>query len=364
MAGELPEIWDLPPEFQHYNTTFVVLSFLAIITNSILIVQFYRNRKSINASSISLVHICFCDFSLGVVSAVIYGGHALNRSLPWLWCQLDGIINVSLIGASLLTFTVISVERYLQIVRGKPATASELTILLSLVWIFCLFLSFTPIITRNYCVPQSIHFYCLGDFTKRTPSHLAYSLGCLFVVVVSGVTLTTMYYKIYQKAIRDGFKWNPETFMLKTFAMNLFANNAVAPTWVKNNSSDADIAGRTTNSQNLSIGASQSITSKDKIHKKSAKSESYRKQIELTVRLAIFTIYFYIAWIGTGVSWLYQMFSGNPVPREIDYCVSILTFSTSIVNPLIVLKLDNRWKIEAPKWLQRLLNIKEEDDDV
>ncbi|KAI9142438.1 hypothetical protein BKA69DRAFT_1068332 [Paraphysoderma sedebokerense] len=341
--------WHLPSEFRPFNDAIIGLATISLLTNILLCIQFWKKRQYIGVSTASLIQMCFFDILLGFFSIIINSAHHVSPSLPWLVCQLDGIAATVLMGASALTLLVLGIERYLHIVRGKPATSLELTCLMACVWVLSIAIAFLPILTGAYYVPQAQVIYCLNDYTQRTPAHLIYSISTLCGVICINVAVTWIYYSIYNKAISDGFKWNTDSFVMKSvvarYLYSKFGDSNCNRT--ENGTSGELERAIPTKQSRVKLGETTSELGYQK-------NEAYKKQMELTIKLALFTLYVYFCWFGMIASWTYQLITANKVSPAIDFTVSLIPFCGNIMNPIFVLIIDNRFKYARPLWWKRL----------
>ncbi|KAI9142439.1 hypothetical protein BKA69DRAFT_284076 [Paraphysoderma sedebokerense] len=335
--------WHLPAEFFPFNDAIIGLGVISVSFKILLFIQIWRKRQYVGVSTASSIHICFLDFLSGWYGIIINSAHHISSTLPWIMCQIDGISLTLLVGASFQTLFILSIERYLHIVRGKPATPREITLMLASVWFFSIITAFAPILAGTYYVPQPQMIYCLNDYTQRTRGHLIYSITTLSAVVSGNVGVTWIYYSIYRKAISDGFKWNTQSFVIKSVVSryldsksNVQNSDRSLVIWAENDTDkdEKDAAKRKPDTREHEIAMK--------------KNEAYKKQIEFTVKLAIFTFYAYFCWFGITASWIYQLITGNKVPPAIDFAVTLIPFCGGIMHPIIVLNIDNRFRFEKP----------------
>ncbi|KAI9144284.1 hypothetical protein BKA69DRAFT_1056694 [Paraphysoderma sedebokerense] len=131
------------------------------------------------------------------------------------WCQFAGFTTILFAGTSLLSFTIMAVERYLHIVRNKVLTSTSVVVVLCCVWIWCLFFASFPLITRSYNVAQSSGIYCIADATVDSFSTKFYGVMCGGTVLFGMMFTAASYYFVYQKALNGYFR------MCRFFVWNL-----------------------------------------------------------------------------------------------------------------------------------------------
>ncbi|KAI9139174.1 hypothetical protein BKA69DRAFT_1087118 [Paraphysoderma sedebokerense] len=334
-------VWHLPDEFIVYNCVFLAMCLFGILSNVTLQIQFLRNWKSITVSSFSLVHISICDMLMLISVAAACTSFELShpRELSWFFCQFNGFTVVILIASSGLSFTLISIERYFQIILGRSTTKKQLAIMLLTTWGIAGTIACIPFITKTYYVPQPAKFYCLGNIGGSEFGNRLYGMASLFTVVAACVVITVSYYSIYKRAVADGFKWNHETFVSAKSRLHNFISEKSNP------DSSAHFVGGS--------GIIRTISSVKAVPKVTKKTDAYKTQMQMTLKLAFLTFYFYITWLGTCASWGYQVFVSPDISPEFDFWASLFTAGASMVNPFLVLRMDSRWKIRMPKLFGR-----------
>ncbi|KAI9139172.1 hypothetical protein BKA69DRAFT_684769 [Paraphysoderma sedebokerense] len=333
--------WLLPDEYVSYNRVFLAMCILGILSNLTLQIQFLRNWKSITVSSFTLVHISICDLLMLISVAAACSSFELShpRELSWFFCQFNGFTVVILIAASGLSFTLISIERYFQIIAGRTTTKRQLVFMLLLIWTLAIGIACIPIFTSTYYVPQPAKFYCLGNIGGNKFGHRLYSLTCLCTVFAACVVITYSYYSIYKRAIADGFKWSSETFVSgKSRLQN-----------VRSEYSNLDVPCASHGAGGDGNGPTGTISSLKTLPRFSKQNDAYKTQMQMTLKLAFLTFYFYITWLGTCASWSYQVFVSPDISPEFDFWASLFTAGASMINPFLVLRMDSRWKIPMPK---------------
>ncbi|KAI9137428.1 hypothetical protein BKA69DRAFT_1128229 [Paraphysoderma sedebokerense] len=264
----------------------------------------------------SLVSITLSDFLSASLSLIFHTVHYVHREVGWEWCQISGFF-CCIMGASALSFCVMGVERYLQIVHQKPFTKSQVSILLVICWVFALILALFPIISQTYHVPQSAPVYCLPDFRGRTVLHYIVSVSSIAAIVSVIAINSTSYYMIYKKTLAEGFKWSS--------ALQFGSSS-----------------GESRPGSSSAVHRMNSV--RRTLSTKRPKDSARNKQMVLTAKLAMITMSFCLAWIGSGVSFTYQTITGNAISAEIDIACTASTFLFAVFNPLMVLTMDKRWR--------------------
>ncbi|KAI9136652.1 hypothetical protein BKA69DRAFT_1102964 [Paraphysoderma sedebokerense] len=81
---------------------------------------------------------------------------------------------------------------------------------------------------------------------------------------------------------------------------------------------------------------------------KFTENDAYMKQLQLTLKLVFLTVYFWSTWFTALASFVYQMISKQNVSPELDFALTMVANSASVINPLLVLSMDSRWRIKFP----------------
>ncbi|KAI9139171.1 hypothetical protein BKA69DRAFT_1168500 [Paraphysoderma sedebokerense] len=339
--------WRLPESFLTYNMIHLFVCFAGILTNAVLQIQFWKNRSHIKASSVPLLHISICDTLLLTATAVSCIALDITRELSWTWCQVNGFSIIFFIAPSALSFTVISIDRYKQIISGHPTTRREMSFMLFMTWIASAVIAMLPLATETFFVPQAAKVYCLGKMFGSTTGHRIYGSVTSVIIVIACSIVGGCYYSIYKKAIADGFKWRGQTFVSTELLRETTEAYESADKSAKKSNVKGTSTGTGANSTNSVSGSKPKSNAKQ--------NDAYKKQLQLTIKLALLTLYFYTTWSPTLASYIYQMISNQPVSPEFDFFSTLLTNGASVVNPILVLSMDSRWRLNMPKvpWRRR-----------
>ncbi|KAI9139173.1 hypothetical protein BKA69DRAFT_684773 [Paraphysoderma sedebokerense] len=151
--------WVLAEQYQvRNNRALLCFSAVGILTNTLLLFRFFKNRRSIDVSSAALVHISLCDLALVIMLCICCGAHELSPNLSWNWCQFNGFSVILFIVPSALTFTAISVERYVQIIQGRPISKTFLQWIIFISWLVSAILASIPIFTGKLANTSSLPY--------------------------------------------------------------------------------------------------------------------------------------------------------------------------------------------------------------
>ncbi|KAI9142748.1 hypothetical protein BKA69DRAFT_1066222 [Paraphysoderma sedebokerense] len=323
--------WILPTEFLPHNRAMILFSFLDIFSNFFLLVHFYKNRTHLNVSSATLVLIAVCDFVIFILCTIITISHdvAAKNELPWSFCQAIGFISI------------FALERYLRVIHDKKISAKQLCGMWLMAFSSSAIQAIIPLATETYFIPQDSKWYCLGDFSGTAPGHRAYSIFSLVSAYAACGIVTFAYYSIYRKTIADGFKMNGSTSVIVT----------KSSAGISKNGSDLRLKNSTAPAISTTLASNINSTPTGEVNLEQAGAA---QQMRLTMRLAFYNCYFLAIWVGTVLSWTYQTISTNRVPPNLDYALTFIPIFGSVLNPIIVLTIDQRWKVQLPRRLQYL----------
>ncbi|KAI9139175.1 hypothetical protein BKA69DRAFT_684947 [Paraphysoderma sedebokerense] len=328
--------WRVPDVSLIFVRMLLALSVIGVITNTLLQIRFFKNRQNIRTSSMSIIHISTCDFLTLILVGVTSAALEVTRELSWYWCQVNAFCLIMLITPSSLTYTVIAIERYLRIIHGRSLTKVEMSLMIFTTWIISAGLAIIPVVTGVYFIPQASKAYCLGDFTGQSFGHRAYAISSSILIFIAFAIVTFCYYSVYKKAIADGFKWREQSFMSTKLPLILQGSNPGNANPLSNSMRQEDVFGSSHTVENGNPKPSKTVQSRH--------NDAYKTQMQLTIKLAAFTIYLYTVWSGTFASYLYQLITGQNISPEFNFIASFFTAGASAFNPILILKLDSRLK--------------------
>ncbi|KAI9140162.1 hypothetical protein BKA69DRAFT_1167729 [Paraphysoderma sedebokerense] len=157
------------------------------------------------------------------------------------------------------------------------------------------------------------------------PSILPYrifTIGCVLFMAIAMIGTAFLYYSIFCKVKKDGFK---------------------------NYSSGSNPSFKS---------ASDSVTNKSSANLQQAAisapvfAANYQRQVSVTKKLAFMTIIYFSAWFPLGVAFLYETVTGEYFSKDFDFFAACMAFIQGMSNSLVILFLDNRWKVNMPSWLR------------
>ncbi|KAI9135930.1 hypothetical protein BKA69DRAFT_288403 [Paraphysoderma sedebokerense] len=330
------------------------LAIIASVINTILLIRIYKSRSNLTVFHMSLVSMVISDTLCAYASVLSYGAHLLHSGLDYFWCYYSSTEFVSFLGISVASATLISVERYFHIVLGKTATFRIMSSILIFIWVFHIVVGFFPLMVNIDVVIQASETYCLPDLRRSDLLHRSYAI--LFVTFVISVlsVITIAYYKIWRKVVADGFKWNEKSSSSKNAEQQSTSHRSRAGTMEQtdtNMKTSASSSIRT--SSNAGTSPKNNLRAQEgavNLESNSSQTATTRgKQMAMTKKLAIITLALYLSWFGSLFSFLHQMITGTFVPYALDAFMGIFHFSHCILNPLIILTIDSRWRIRLNK---------------
>ncbi|KAI9140618.1 hypothetical protein BKA69DRAFT_1078899 [Paraphysoderma sedebokerense] len=280
-------MWSLTnPDSRAQNSIHIAISLVASGLSLLVLYRFFRYRAGVQVLHYPVISVALADFGFSISSLITFIAHFAQNDLPNGWCRFDAIINVLFAGASLMSLSVIALERYLLIVRSKRLSKNCVVTTLALAWVMCALTSVYPILRHVPVVPQSSETWCLGEVRKfgTSSAYTGYALGVIIGVIFA------------------------------------FLN------------SDSKSTMRSSGVHNSGI-----MPRKDTLSS---------KQVELTKKLALITSMFFIGWFGIVISLCYQLFCHNFLPSTVDCIVAILALTHSLFNSIVVLMMDGNWKVK------------------
>lgn len=306
-------MWSLTnPDSRAQNSIHIAISLVASGLSLLVLYRFFRYRAGVQVLHYPIISVALADFGFSISSLITFIAHFAQNDLPNGWCRFDAIINVLFAGASLMSLSVIALERYLLIVRSKRLSKNCVVTTLALAWVMCALTSVYPILRHVPVVPQSSETWCLGEVRKfgTSSAYTGYALGVIIGVIFAFFFIIIAYLQIWRR-IRSS--------NLKLQKLEL------------------------TNSDSKSTMRSSGVRNSGIMPRKDTLSS---KQVELTKKLALITSMFFIGWIGIVISLCYQLFCHNFLPSTIDCIVAILALTHSLFNSIVVLMMDGNWKVK------------------
>ncbi|KAK3591706.1 hypothetical protein CHS0354_019471, partial [Potamilus streckersoni] len=148
----------IPPPLPTWEVSlkvlFYVFSFLVdIVGNSIVVLIIVLNKKMRTTTNCLLLNLAISDLMVGMFCMWVHLGNQITSEWPFgqFVCKVNTFIQVMSVTASVLTLTVISIERFLAIVFPLKAKMSKLAagIAMATTWILSAGVASPHLVVRN-----------------------------------------------------------------------------------------------------------------------------------------------------------------------------------------------------------------------
>nr|XP_034993740.1 melanopsin isoform X1 [Zootoca vivipara] len=199
------------PAHTHYTIGAVILAvgITGTLGNLLVIFAFCRSRGLRTPANMFIINLAVSDFLMAITQCPVFFTSSLNRR--WIFgekgCELYAFCGALFGIASMITLTVIALDRYFVITRplasiGVMSKKKALLILLG-VWLYSLAWSLPPFFGWSAYVPEGLLTSCSWDYITFTPSVRAYTmlLFC-FVFFIPLIAIIYSYFFIF-RAIRN-----------------------------------------------------------------------------------------------------------------------------------------------------------------
>nr|XP_028584287.1 melanopsin [Podarcis muralis] len=199
------------PAHTHYTIGAVILAvgITGTLGNLLVIFAFCRSRGLRTPANMFIINLAVSDFLMAVTQCPVFFTSSLNKR--WVFgekgCELYAFCGALFGIASMITLTVIALDRYFVITRplasiGVMSKKKALLILLG-VWLYSLAWSLPPFFGWSAYVPEGLLTSCSWDYITFTPSVRAYTmlLFC-FVFFIPLIAIIYSYFFIF-RAIRN-----------------------------------------------------------------------------------------------------------------------------------------------------------------
>ncbi|XP_042311935.1 melanopsin isoform X2 [Sceloporus undulatus] len=199
------------PAHAHYTIGAVILvvGITGTLGNLLVIYAFCRSRGLRTPANMFIINLAVSDFLMSITQCPIFFTNSLNKR--WIFgakgCELYAFCGALFGIASMITLTVIALDRYFVITRplasiGVMSKKKALLILLG-VWLYSLAWSLPPFFGWSAYVPEGLLTSCSWDYITFTPSVRAYTmlLFC-FVFFIPLIAIIYSYVFIF-RAIKN-----------------------------------------------------------------------------------------------------------------------------------------------------------------
>ncbi|XP_062989179.1 melanopsin [Elgaria multicarinata webbii] len=199
------------PAHAHYAIGAVILAvgITGTLGNLLVIYAFCRSRGLRTPANMFIINLAVSDFLMSITQCPVFFTNSLNKR--WIFgekaCELYAFSGALFGIASMITLTVIALDRYFVITRplasiGVMSKKKAWLILLG-VWLYSLAWSLPPFFGWSAYVPEGLLTSCSWDYITFTPSVRAYTmlLFC-FVFFIPLIAIIYSYVFIF-RAIKD-----------------------------------------------------------------------------------------------------------------------------------------------------------------
>ncbi|XP_053165374.1 melanopsin [Hemicordylus capensis] len=199
------------PAHAHYTIGAVILAvgITGSLGNLLVIYAFCRSRGLRTPANIFIINLAVSDFLMSITQCPVFFTSSLSKR--WIFgetgCELYAFCGALFGIASMITLTVIALDRYFVITRpltsiGVMSKKKALLILLG-VWLYSLAWSLPPFFGWSAYVPEGLLTSCSWDYITFTPSVRAYTmlLFC-FVFFIPLIAIIYSYVFIF-RAIKN-----------------------------------------------------------------------------------------------------------------------------------------------------------------
>jgi hypothetical protein len=267
-----------------------------------LIVLMANLGKPNSDSAVLLMSLIAADFLFCVtvftvlVAAVAHGGYALGV----LGCYVNYFAITLSTSVSVVTLGVIAIERYLTVVRGVQVTSSLLRRVILGIWMYSLCYTSLPFITQTEYESIRLEepcWSCLIKWYGRDWGSLLLSVLALSVFTSVNIVILFSYTQVYH------------TFVLLAQRKN--------------------------------------------------KQDYIQKERKLFVMCMVLTVSFTLFWLPSVVNILYEFVSRKPFPSDFAVISTVMGSFSSVANPFILIRFDNRIRGNVYRFLGLEMTTKE-----
>ncbi|KAJ6661607.1 hypothetical protein lerEdw1_013846 [Lerista edwardsae] len=199
------------PAHAHYTIGAVILAvgIAGTLGNLLVIYAFCRSRSLRTPANMFIINLSVSDFLMSVTQCPVFFTSSLNKR--WTFgekgCELYAFCGALFGIASMITLTVIALDRYFVITRpltsiGVMSKKKAFLILLG-VWLYSLAWSLPPFFGWSAYVPEGLLTSCSWDYITFTPSVRAYTMLLFCFVFFIPLTVIICSYVFIFRAIKS-----------------------------------------------------------------------------------------------------------------------------------------------------------------
>ncbi|KAL8565445.1 hypothetical protein ACOMHN_049422 [Nucella lapillus] len=225
---------DIPPWEMGLKIALYALAFLVTVCgNTLVIFVICRSRRMRSTTNVLLLNLAVADLMVAAVCMWVHLGNALTPEWPfgnWV-CKVNTFCQVVVVTSSVLTLTVISVERFMAIIfplRGRWTTCATATIIV-VVWVVAVVVASPHLFVRHVFEQQwkdRLEVWCAEDWPQVYKDEVTcdtwepgkvvyYSIEGIVMYVVPVVIMIVTYTLITHRLLTRSF---PGTLISSTVA--------------------------------------------------------------------------------------------------------------------------------------------------
>ncbi|XP_061546468.1 melanopsin-A-like isoform X3 [Phycodurus eques] len=198
------------PDHAHYTIGSVILAvgITGMVGNFLVIYAFSRSRSLRTPANMFIINLAVTDLLMCVTQAPVFFVSSMHKR--WIFgeraCELYAFCGALFGICSMVTLTVIAVDRYVVITRPLTSigvlSRKRALVVLAAAWTYSLGWSLPPFFGWSAYVPEGLLTSCTWDYVTFTPSVRAYTmLLFVFVFFVPLLVIVCCYVSIF-RAVR------------------------------------------------------------------------------------------------------------------------------------------------------------------
>ncbi|XP_013875620.1 melanopsin-A [Austrofundulus limnaeus] len=198
------------PDHAHYTIGSVILAIgiTGMIGNFLVIYAFSRSRSLRTPANMFIINLAITDLLMCITQSPIFFTTSMHKR--WIFgekgCELYAFCGALFGICSMITLTVIAIDRYVVITRpltsiGVLSRKRALLILMA-VWVYSLGWSLPPFFGWSAYVPEGLLTSCTWDYMTFTPSVRAYTMLLFIFVFFLPLFIIIYCYILIFRAIR------------------------------------------------------------------------------------------------------------------------------------------------------------------
>ncbi|XP_069581555.1 melanopsin-A-like [Brachyistius frenatus] len=199
------------PDHAHYTIGSVILAIgiTGMVGNFLVIYAFSRSRSLRTPANMFIINLAVTDLLMCITQAPIFFTTSMHKR--WIFgekgCELYAFCGALFGICSMITLTVIAVDRYFVITRPLASigmlSRKRAFLILSVAWLYSLGWSLPPFFGWSAYVPEGLLTSCTWDYMTFTPSVRAYTMLLFIFVFFLPLFIIIYCYVFIFRAIRS-----------------------------------------------------------------------------------------------------------------------------------------------------------------